>query len=337
MISIKSKIRPLKSILSNIYSIAILLVCIIITAILINPSKYSQLTLDGLIVWATTILPATFPFLFFSLILIELGMAHKLAKIFYPVTLKLFKTSGVSAYIFFMSMISGYPIGAKLIDDFYTKGIIDSSESSRISSFCSMASPMFVLGSIGIGLLNSYVAGLILLISQIISSILNGLIFRKYQSKNFHSKPYEIQLTKNPDNLLSECIYNSVISVLIVGGFIVIFYMLAEVLNDLYILYPLKILLEKISVTRNFADGLTRGLIEMSNGCLHICAKKQSLILKTVFCGFIISWGGLSIHMQNLAFLTKSGVKPSFYFLTKTTQSIIMLIITLILSLIFLR
>lgn len=332
MISIK-RVKPIRKIKINIL---IIFICIIILALIINPARYSRFTLDGIIVWGTVILPATFPFLFFSLLLIELGMAQKISKIFYPLTSKLYKTGGVSAYIFFMSLISGYPIGAKLIEDFYSKGVIDSAEGARISSFCSMASPMFVLGSVGIGLLKSYMAGIVLLISQIMSCILNGLIYRKYLSKNYQPNNLKLQTSPNTDNILSDCIYNSVISVLKVGGFVAIFYMLTELLNDLYILFPIKFVLEKISFINNFSDGLTRGLIEVSNGCLHISAQNGSLILKTVFCGFIISWGGLSVHMQNLTFLTKASVKSGFYFLSKTTQSIIMTAIVLILSLVFL-
>ncbi|HEY8443507.1 MAG TPA: hypothetical protein VIL24_01760 [Clostridia bacterium] len=235
-----------------------------------------------------------------------------------------------------MSLISGYPIGAKLIEDFYKKGIIDSGEGARISSFCSVASPMFVLGSVGIGLLKSYTAGLILLISQTISCILNGLIYRQYRSKDYQINSLKLEKPQTADNILSDCIYSSVISVLKVGGFVAIFYMLTELFNDLYLLYPLKFIFEKISFINTFAEGLTRGLIEVSNGCLRISAQNGSLILKTIFCGFLISWGGLSVHMQNLTFLTKAGVKTGFYFLTKTTQSIIMTITVLILCLIFL-
>jgi sporulation integral membrane protein YlbJ len=337
MFTTKTKLRPFRFIFNKAHKILIFFICVIIVAILINPAKYSQSTLNGLMVWATIIVPSVFPFLFFSLVLIELGMAQKISKIFYPLTSKLFKTSGVSAYIFFMSLISGYPVGAKLIEDFYNKGIIDSCEGARICSFCSMASPMFVLGSIGIGLLKSYAAGLILLISQILSSIINGLVFRNYKSNNFQPKSLITPQSKNADNILSECIYNSVVSVLTVGGFVAMFYMLVEILNDIYLLYPLKVILEKLGVPSNFSDGLTRGLIEVTNGCLQISAQKANLIQKTVCCGFLISWGGLSVHCQNLTFLTKSGIKTSFYFLSKTTQVFVTLIISLVFCLIFLR
>ena len=214
--------------------ILIFFICVIIVSILINPVKYIQSALDGLIVWATVIVPAVFPFLFFSLALIELEWRKRYLNIL-SLTSKLFKTGGVSAYIFFMSLISGYPIGAKLIEDFYNKGFIDSYEGARIISFCSMASPMFVLGSVGIGLLKSYAAGLILLISQILSNIINGLIFSNYKSKNFQSKLLIAPQPKNADNVLSECVYNPLSGIDSSDSATL---QIAEILNDIYFLYP---------------------------------------------------------------------------------------------------
>lgn len=332
--------RYKKKPLINFKVIIIALTCFIIAAFLINPSKYIKSFLNGLIIWATMVVPAVFPFFFFSVILIELGFAKKIAIMFSDLTAKIFKTSGISCYIFFMSLISGYPVGSKLIADFYIKKIIDNKESARISTFCSCASPMYILGSVGIGLLGSYKAGLILFVSQLLSNILNGIVFRNYQSKDFIKKPIAFPLEQAADNVLSESVYNSVISVLIVGGFISIFYMLTDIFNDMYILYPVKKLFEAvfslIGVNKNYSEGITRGIIEVTNGCINICQNQNNLITNTVLCGFLISWGGLSIHMQNLTFLITAGVKIRFYLLAKTVQAFIMLLLTLVLCLIFL-
>ena len=319
--------------------IIIALICFVIIAFLFNPAKYIKSFSNGLIVWATMVVPAVFPFFFFSIILIELGMAQKISVMFSKITSKVFKTSGISSYIFFMSVISGYPVGSKLIADFYNKGLIDSKESARISTFCSSASPMFILGSIGIGLLGSYKAGLILFISQLLSSVLNGIIFRNYQSKDFVKKPAILPLKQSVDNILSESIYNSVMSVLIVGGFISIFYMMTDIFFDAYFLYPIKKLFEYVfklvGIDISYSNGIARGIIEVTNGCINICQNKSDIILNTTICGFLVSWGGLSIHMQNLTFLVNAGVKIRFYFLSKTVQAFIMLIITIALCLIF--
>lgn len=339
MFLINTKKRYFKKTLINYKSIIIALICFIIIAFLINPSKYMKSFFNGLIVWATVVIPSVFPFLFFSLLLIELGMAQKISLMFSKITSKIFKTSGISSYIFFMSLLSGYPVGSKLIADFYKKGLISSSESARISTFSSCASPMFVIGSIGIGLIGSYAAGLILFISQTISNIINGIIFRNYKSKDFIDKSVDFTLTQNVDNILSETIFSSVMSVLVVGGFISIFYMLSDLFNDFYITYPFKKTFEAIfrliNIDQNYSEGVTRGLIEVNNGCINICQNKSNII-NTVLCGFLISWGGLSIHMQNLTFLTNAKVKISFYFLSKTVQSIVMIIITAVLCMIFL-
>lgn len=335
--SIKKNFK--KKPLINFKVIIIALICFVIVAFLLNPSKYVKSFLNGLIVWATMVVPAVFPFFFFSIILIELGMAQRISVVFSHITEKIFKTSGISSYIFFMSLISGYPVGSRLIADFHNKGAIDHRESARISTFCSCASPMYVLGSIGIGLLGSYKAGLILFLSQFLSNIINGIIFRNYQSKDFIKKPNIISLKPSADNILSESVYNSVISILIVGGFISIFYMLTDIFNDAYILYPIQKLLEVvfnlIGIDKSYSYGITRGFIEVTNGCINICQNQNNIFLNSILCGFLISWGGLSIHMQNLTFLINAGVKIRFYFLSKTIQAFIMLLLTFVLCLIF--
>ncbi|HEY8389516.1 MAG TPA: hypothetical protein VIL26_00975, partial [Clostridia bacterium] len=122
--------------------------------------------------------------------------------------------------------------------------------------------------------------------------------------------------------------------------FISIFYMLSDLFNDFYITYPFEktfeALFRLINIDQNYSEGVTRGLIEVTNGCINICQNKSNIIINTVLCGFLISWGGLSIHMQNLTFLTNAKVKISFYFLSKTVQSIVMIIITAVLCMMFL-
>lgn len=340
VISIKSKrINKIVAKL-NARMVFAVIICFILIMLIINPSRYINSAFEGLLVWATIALPAMLPFLFFSKLLIELGMAQKVADVFAPIMSKIFKTSGIAAYIFVMSLISGYPVGAKLISDFYEKGYIDSAQSARISTFCSTSGPMFILGSIGIGLLSSYAAGLVLLISHILSAILNGLIFRNYKVSKEYSSSYTPPKRLTADNILTDCIYDTIISIFVVGGYIAIFFILSDIFNDTYILYPFKKMFEflfnLLKINPQLSEGFTRGLLEVTNGCVNIASSKGNILSKTSLCGFIIAWGGISVHIQNLTFLMKAGVKIRFYFLFKTIQAITMLIFVFILGNIFL-
>ena len=114
-------------------------------------------------------------------------------------------------------------------------------------SFTSNSGPMFILGTVGIGMLISKTAGLILLTSHIISAILNGIIFRgKKENIPYTNKMVNIE-DKQKNNILNECMLNSISSILIVGGYIVICFVLTKVLINLKVISFLSFIVSKIT------------------------------------------------------------------------------------------
>ena len=144
-------------------SITIFLCLIALSLILSFGSGFSALTLEGISLWLTLILPAMFPYFFITALLSSLSITSKIANKFSPLTKRLFNVSGGCGYAFFMSLIAGYPIGAKIIGDLYEKGAINQSEAIRASTFCSTSSPMFLVNSVGAIMFKKTSFGLILL------------------------------------------------------------------------------------------------------------------------------------------------------------------------------
>ena len=210
--------------LSNKFSInrkliLILVITIILGAIVINPEVYITSCLNGIMVWATVVLPALLPFMFFTKTLTELGVADILASKFklFP---KIFKVPSLAIYVFILSILSGYPVGAKIVADLYESGAISKEEAYKITTFTSNSGPMFILGSVGIGMLTSRKLGIIILISHILGALINGLIYRNHKEKNTEINKKIIE--KN--NLsIGDLMWNTVHSVLIIGGFIALF------------------------------------------------------------------------------------------------------------------
>ncbi|MBR1984394.1 MAG: sporulation integral membrane protein YlbJ, partial [Clostridia bacterium] len=149
---------------------------------------YINEAFNGITIWATLLLPSLFPFFFFTRLFTSLNLTSEISKVFGKITKRLFNCSGESGYAFFMSIFSGYPVGSKLTADLYSKNIISSYEAKKMVSFTSNSGPMFILGTVGIGMLISKTAGLILLFSHIISAILNGIIFRGKKEVLHYSK-----------------------------------------------------------------------------------------------------------------------------------------------------
>ena len=127
---------------------------------------------------------------------------------------------------------------------------------------------------------------------------------------------------------------NSIISVLLIGGYITIFFIITEILSSLNMFYPITRFLEILGVDKGISSGVINGILEITNGCKSIAGLQISAKLKTILCSFIISFGGLAVAFQGLNFLEKFKISKGFFFLQKFTQAILSAIITFLLCLI---
>ena len=311
-----------------------LFLCVIIVCIVINPSKYINICLNGILVFGKNILPALLPFIFFTKLLTSTGYAMFVSKKFSNVTKKIYNSPAISSYVFLMSILSGYPLGAKITADLFNEGIITREEAHRICSFTSNSGPMFIVGTVG-AMLHSTTAGYIILISHILASLLNGLIYRKYSPKYLEILPKKISKNQNKDNVLSDCMQNSILSVLMIGGFICVFFIITEIFISLKLFSPIIFLLEKFGVPNTITESILCGILEITNGCLKLSSLQISLALKTIVSSFIISFGGLAVAFQGLAFLNDFKISKKYYFLQKLTHATLSCLITIILCFVF--
>ena len=236
-------------------------------------------------------------------------------------------------YAFFMSIISGYPVGAKIISDLKEKGLISKAESVRASALCSTSSPMFLINSVGVIMFNNVQFGLTLFLCHLLSAMIVGVIFSFYHK---NEKPISLAFIndKKVDNVLYESAYSSVISILVVGAIITIFYLLTNVLFSLKILSPIVNLLSLILGNDILGKGLTFGFFECTQGLKILSTLKGNffvLPLSSFICGF----GGLSIIMQSIAYLKKAKIKTAPFILAKIICAVINFILSIIICLVF--
>lgn len=323
--------------LSNKFSInrkliLILVITIILGAIVINPEVYITSCLNGIMVWATVVLPALLPFMFFTKTLTELGVADILASKFklFP---KIFKVPSLAIYVFILSILSGYPVGAKIVADLYESGAISKEEAYKITTFTSNSGPMFILGSVGIGMLASKKLGIIILISHILGALINGLIYRNHKE---NSTEINKKIIEKNNLSIGDLMWNTVHSVLIIGGFIALFFVIIEIINYLNIFSPISNLFSKIfNCDANIFTAIFNGIFEITRGCLDISKLGLSELVSGTLCTFIISFGGLATAMQALVFLKKFDMRFSFFIKQKITHAIFASVIYFILLLIF--
>ncbi len=300
----------------------------VIALIIVNPKQNIASCLDGTMLWAKSIMPALFPFFFLTSLLSELGLILKLGNAFSPLTKKLYKTSGISGYIFAMSIISGYPVGAKITAELYEKGVLSKGQASKTTTFTSTSGPLFIVGTVGANMFDSSKLGYLILLCHILGAFINGILYRN----TFLEKQPEILITSiKRKNVLEDTMYGAIKSVLIVGGYIVVFFMIINMINRYNLLYPLNSFLalithSNISTTR----AITNGIIEVTRGCLDLSVLGLSRKKALVFCTGLISFGGISIIMQALTFLKRFNISTWFFIKSKITQTIISVLIALL-------
>ena len=285
---------------------------------ILKPDKCVESSLEGLKLWAIVVVPSLLPFFFFTSLLSAFGLTSAIARIMQKPFKALFKTSGVGAYVFLMSVLSGYPVGARIIADLKQNDIINQDEATKLSTLCSTSGPAFIVSGVGIGMFGNKKIAFAILLSHVLSAILCGLIFRFVGKKSTLVNNYIA--TERHNNLLYDCVYSSVLSVALVGGFICVFNLISDISQSLNLLYPIEKIFTLVTDEKT-ANAFTYGLIECTKGCkaLSLCSLST---YSPAFASALISFGGVSVWAQSLIFLNKAQANVKIFCLSKTLQAI---------------
>ena len=289
---------------------------LLIVLLAVSPARYAAACLEGVSLWAKAVLPSLFPFLIFTALLTKLGAAERLAKKLAPLTRRC-KLPGIAAYCFLMSILSGYPVGSRIIADLAKNGAIDARQAARMSVLCSTSGPMFLVGSVGGAMFKDSRAGALLFASHLIAVLLVCLAFVPFLRKLPENDSPARQA--NADNILYDSVHSAVISILCIGGFIAAFYVVSLALSDLYVLWlPEKFL--GLFFPPEIAAGLCAGLLEATHGCAMLAASENFFALPAA--AFSVTFGGACILCQQLSYLKQAGVKTGRFIGIKALQGI---------------
>lgn len=303
-----------------------------LAAVLFYPDSSASFT-DGLKLWFACVLPSLFPYMFLSAVLSEIPAAGKTALKLSPVSEKVFKINGCAVYAFFLSVISGYPIGAKTVSDLRLKGLLNETEAVRAAALCSTSSPVFLIVSVGGIAFKSTVFGVALFITHILSALTVGVLFSFYKRKVKPEKPSPV-FTERSANVLYYCAEKSVISVLVVGGLIAFFYLLTDVLFSAGIFTPAVKLFSAVFKDGNVGKGVVFSVFECTKGLKTISLSGIKL-LTLPLCAAVCGFGGFSVILQSVAFLKNAKIKVAAFLFSKLLAAAVNFVFGCALSLIF--
>ncbi len=274
--------------------------------------------------WYKSILPTTFPFVVVCNLLIYYDGITLYSKFLGPLICHPLGLSPSSSFPMAASILCGYPLGAKYCDDIYSIGYINRREYLRLLNIASNVGPIFLLGSVGATMLHNSFYGYILLLSSYVSIIFIGIITKKSRTINKNTSTFNIQNTNfNMGAAIKSSIENAISTILSIGGFIVIFSIIIELIKKSLIISSCFNRLELLlSLPHNCLYSLFLGSIEITNGCSLISNSDMPISYKLSAISFLCSFSGFAIIAQVSSFVNKSNINFKYYISLKFIQGI---------------
>jgi len=308
-----------------------LIFCIFTCCLLIFSRQNLNAAKSGILLWADSVLPALLPFFIATELLSYTNIIPLIGKLLNKIMRPLFNVPGEGAFAFIMGIISGYPVGAKIVTKFRNDNICTKEEGERLLAFTNNSGPLFIVGTVGISLFGDTKIGILLLFTHILACITVGIIFRFWKNnKKVFSRseltssefiPKEVTFS-NLGEILKLAIMNSINTVVMIGGFVVLFSVIVSILKNTGTLHIISITLTPIfsflNIPLNFSSGIITGIVELTNGLKDICQiHVKELNTSITLCSFLLGFGGISVLLQVFSIISKSDVSIKPYFIGK--------------------
>ncbi len=290
---------------------------LVLATLLIFPEQCRAGAANGVFLCIQVLIPSLFPFMVLSSFIVCSGMASKVPRCIETLTKGLFGLPKDCFAVILLSVLGGYPVGAKGINTLYCENKINNKQAEQMSMFCVASGPGFIVTFVGCSMLGNRNIGYILLTSQIISFLILGIIAR-FAAKG--SSDYTGEFKKNSKTSIGSALITSVSEAIKSCGYmcalVVLFGALCEIL--LYITEDIPNL------------SWTVALIEITNG-IKILAQGYSVLLISAMCGF----GGLCVHFQIYALLGEIKISKIKFTIFRVLGALLNTIFTYILLRIF--
>lgn len=293
-------------------------VCLVLCAILIwflaDAARVRAAAAEALILCGSSVVPALFPFLAVSSLLVALGFGEWLSPWFSGLMGPLFRLPGQAGSALLLGLIGGYPIGAQTAAGLYRKGLLTESEAERLLTFCNNSNPVFLISVLGAGVFGSVRAGVWLWLIHVGAALLTGLLFRgggKRPAGGRVSRNIPCRAISLPGAFVG-AVRESAGGMLSVCAFVVFFYVLAKPLS---------------AAGEHLGPALV-GAVELFSLTPLLTADRFGFLLAAGCAG----WGGLSVLCQTAAVLEGSGLPLRPCLLGKLTQASLSVLLAALLA-----
>ncbi|MEK4516399.1 nucleoside recognition domain-containing protein [Paenibacillus sp. FSL H8-0122] len=301
-------------------------------AIVIAPEASFKASLTGLTLWWTLVFPALLPFLILSEMLSASGFVHGIGVLLEPLMKRCFRLPGAGGWTLVLGLTAGFPAGAGGVLQLHKQGDITDKEAGRLAAIVHYASPVTLLIVVGTAFLHSPAAGYALLAIHWLSGVAAGILSACFNGSHKITSPIpqesDPSLTggrshaKKPSlprrihqaaaearsrdgrgfgKVLGESVSSAVQSLMIVGGYMIMFAVVVSIVTRLFPQLPALV---------------TASMLEIHLGARSMTSAAAGLegfliggLLGPALLSAGLAWSGICAQLQALTVLKAANVR----------------------------
>lgn len=323
------------------------LVLVVAACIIVAPKPALEASLRGLTIWWEIVFPALLPFLIVSEVLVAFGLAHFCGVLLEPLMRPLFNVPGTGALVLTMGFSSGYPVCAKMAVRLAGQGLLTRPEAERLVAFASTADPLFIGGVVAAGFLHNPAAAGFLAAVHYGTALLIGVAMRFYDRRGARTvyRPPQggwlllralraMHRAREADprplgQVLGDAVWSSLQTLLVIGGFIILFSVLLDLLTRSGIAAllsaALALILSPFGVPSDLLPALVAGTFEVTMGTRTAADAGSGVSTPVVLASVsaLLAWGGLSIHAQVASIVSALGMRLKPYLIARVVHAVL--------------
>jgi sporulation integral membrane protein YlbJ len=304
--------------------------------LLVFPKEGLSAALRGVSIWWDVLFPALFPFFIISEMLLGFGIVHFFGTLLDPMMRPLFRVPGIGGFAMALGFASGYPVGARLTSQLWEQQLVTREEGERLVAFITTSDPIFLIGAVSVGFFHDASLAGVLAVAHYGTAVLIGLMMRYYGPKAPAAKVNKSNGERRPSiwlrafhamhearvkdgrpigTLLNQAVGNALQMNFVVGGLVVFFSVVLEVLSAggvMQVCYrAVNVVLHGVGLPASLSNAVVSGIFEVTLGTKASASAgpELSLVSKAAIAAFVLSWAGLSVHAQIVSLLSSTNLR----------------------------
>lgn len=316
--------------------------------LIVFSSEIAEGITEGLKSSFELLVPSLFPFMVFSSFLIRSGISEKAGYLMSWIAKHFLRLPPEAGSAVVLGLTGGFPVGAKCVSLLYEKGRVSQRQAEQLMLFCVCAGPSFLVTGVGVMLTGSFISGMILYLSQVVSALILGFVSGRIYSPRKHRRisgkseisdrslnevqpiysqsnntviplryaqssenAHSAKTTKRLSDAFIQSCSDGCNSMLMMCALIALFTALIQVLHSLGTDNALSSALEYFGMDSRIADNAFYIIAEVSGACKKTVLSGCPLYITAFASGF----GGLCVHIQVFAFLGNIRISRLRYFI----------------------